>query len=59
MLARFRPTMQKTAPFLFVVCYSRQSWKVPKGGNCFCAAGASQSCVNIATLIVYSLVHCG
>ena len=47
--AKCRPTMRKTPPFypLFVVLDHR---KVPVSGNCFCAAGASQSCVHIAAL---------
>ena len=26
--------------------------ETPMGGNCFCAAGASQSCVHIAALLL-------
>ena len=45
-----RPTMRKTPPFypLFVVLDNQT---FPVGGNCFCAAGASQSCVHIAALL--------
>ena len=42
--------MRKTLPFypLFVVLDNQT---LPAGGNCFCAAGASQSCVHIAALL--------
>ena len=48
--AKCRPTMIKTPPFyvLFVVVQDQQ----PIGGNCFCAAGASQSCVHISALLL-------
>ncbi len=48
--AKCRPTMRKTTPFyaLFVVVENQK----PVGGNCFCAAGASQSCVLISALLL-------
>ena len=41
--------MRKTPPFyvLFVIVNDQE----PKGGNCFCAAGASQSCIHISALL--------
>ena len=49
-LAKCRPTMRKKTPFypLFVVLDNQT---LPVGGNCFCAAEASQSCVHIAALL--------
>ena len=48
--AKCRPAMRKTPPFyvLFVEVQDQQ----PIGGNCFCAAGASQSCVHISVLLL-------
>lgn len=51
MRAKCRPTMRKTPPFYFLFVMVDILTKVPKGGNCFCAAGASQSCVHIAALL--------
>ena len=41
--------MRKTPPLyvLFVIVNDQE----PKGGNCFCAAGASQSCIHISALL--------
>lgn len=51
MRARCRPTMRKNPPFYFLFVMLDSNTKMPKGGNCFCAAGASQSCVHIAALL--------
>ncbi len=42
--AKCRPTMRKAPPFYVQFVVENQK---PVGGNCFCAAGASQSCVHI------------
>ena len=48
--AKCRPTMRKNPPFypLFVKVLNG----TPMGGNCFCAAGATQSCVHIAAILL-------
>lgn len=51
MRAKCRPTMRKTPPFYLLFIMVDGSNKVPKGGNCSCAAGASQSCVHVAALL--------
>ena len=48
--AKCRLTMRKTPPFyvLFIVVQDQKHI----GGNCFCAAGASQSCMHISALLL-------
>lgn len=51
MRARCRPTMRTKPPFYFLFVMLCSDTKMPIGGNCFCAAGASQSCVHIAAML--------
>lgn len=43
--------MSKNPPFYVLFVMLDCQTKVPKGGNCFCAAGTSQSCVHIAAML--------
>ena len=51
MRGKCRPTMRKNPPFYFLFVMVDLKTNNPKGGNCFCAAGASQICVHIAAML--------
>ena len=49
--AKCRPTMRVKPLFYLLFIVLSSDVNVPKGGNCSCAAGASQSCVHIAAML--------
>ena len=51
MRGKCRPTMRKNPSFFFLFVMVDLKTKNPEGGNCFCAAGACQSCVHIAAIL--------
>ena len=46
------PTMRSKPPFYFLFIMVDIKAMRPTGGNCFCAAGASQSCVHISAMLL-------
>ncbi len=52
MRGKCRPTMRSKPPFYFLFIMVDINAMRPTGENCFCAAGASQSCVHISAMLL-------